>query len=321
MIQEFAKTVIQKILLKTEKELDFSGAVLSANTFHKRSNADAEVVINERFVYDNNFRLKQQYHKVNSNAEELLADYTYNELGQVINKKVGNNLQSIDYAYNIRGWMTKVNDPANLGGKLFGYELKFDATSNPSVAQANYNGNITEAIWKNAEDGVLKKYSYQYDPYNRLTAALYQEPESTLPQAGFYNETMNYDANGNIVNLKRNEKDSGLLQEIDDLVYAYNDGNRLTSVVDHKNNYSGYPDTSGNTINYDFNGNMTDHIDKGILEIKYNDLNLPKYIKFKNYVERKGNKQYVNTEYLYRADGTKLKKHTIIKNLEVSFLQ
>ncbi|UFH33305.1 RHS repeat-associated core domain-containing protein [Chryseobacterium sp. C-71] len=292
---------------KTEKELDFSGAVLSANTFHKRSNADAEVVINERFVYDNNFRLKQHYHKVNSNTEELLADYTYNELGQVTNKKVGNNLQSIDYTYNIRGWMTKVNDPANLGGKLFGYELKFDAISNPSVAQANYNGNITEATWKNAEDGVLKKYSYQYDPYNRLTAALYQEPESTLPQAGFYNETMNYDANGNISNLKRNEKDSGLLQEIDDLEYAYN-GNRLTSVVDHKNNYSGYPDTSGNMINYDLNGNMTDHVDKGILEIKYNDLNLPSYIKFNEQYFTRGFWDNVNIKYFYNAAGTKLRK-------------
>ena len=294
---------------KTEKQLDFSGAVLFANTFHKKTNSDPEVVINERYIYDNNFRLKQHYHKVNSNAEELLADYTYNELGQVTNKKVGNNLQSIDYTYNIRGAMIKVNDPSNLAGKLFGYELKFASTSNASVAPANYNGNITEMMWKNAGDDVLKKYSYQYDSYNRLTAALYQEPNSSLPQNGLYNETMHYDSNGNITDLKRNQKGyDGFAEEIDDLVYTYNAGNRLTSVVDYKNNYSGYPDTSGNTITYDDNGNMINHVDKGILEIRYNELNLPSYIKFNNYVERLGQNIYRNLSYSYRADGVKIKK-------------
>ncbi|MCX8534499.1 DUF6443 domain-containing protein, partial [Chryseobacterium luquanense] len=163
----------------TEKQLDFSGAVLKANSYHKKTNADpSEIVIKERFVYDDQFRMKQHYHQVNGNPEELLSDYTYNDLGQVTTKKVGNNLQSIDYTYNIRGWVTKVNNPSNLGTDLFGYELKFASTSNASVAQANYNGNITEMIWKNSSEDVLKKYSYQYDTYNRLTAALYQEPNS-----------------------------------------------------------------------------------------------------------------------------------------------
>ncbi|WP_175621279.1 DUF6443 domain-containing protein [Chryseobacterium schmidteae] len=293
----------------TEKQLDFSGAVLKANTYHKKTNADAsEVIIKERFVYDDQFRVKQHYHQVNGNAEELLSDYTYNDLGQVTTKKLGNNLQSVDYTYNIRGWVTKVNNPDNLGTDLFGYELKFASTSDASLAQANYNGNITEMIWKNASEDVLKRYSYQYDSYNRLVAALYQEPNSTIPQNGFYNETMNYDVNGNITDLKRNQKGyDGFTEEIDDLVYAYN-GNKLTSVVDHKNNYSGYPDTSGNTISYDLNGNMTKHVDKGILEIKYNDLNLPNYIKFNNFVSRANGDVYKNIKYSYRTDGVKIKK-------------
>jgi RHS repeat-associated protein len=309
VIQEFASILSRKNYLNLKK-LDFSGVVLFANTFHKKTISDpSEVVINERFVYDNNFRLKQHYHKVNSNAEELLADYTYNELGQVTNKKVGNNLQSIDYTYNIRGAVTKVNDPANLGGKLFGYELKFASTANASVAPANYNGNITEMIWKNATDDVLKKYSYQYDAYNRLTAAIYQEPNSSLPQNGFYNETMSYDSNGNITNLKRNQKSyNNTVEEIDDLVYSYPNGNRLNSVVDLKNNYSGYPDISGNPMSYDWNGNMTSHVNKGILEIKYNDANLPSYIKFNNFVQRVGGDVYRNMTYSYRADGVKIKK-------------
>jgi RHS repeat-associated protein len=293
---------------KTEKQLDFSGAVLMANTYHKKLSTDTEISIKERFVYDNQFRLKQHYHQVNSLTEELLADYTYNELGQLTSKKVGNNLQDIQYTYNTRGWVSKINDPANLGSKLFGYELKFGSTSNASVAQANYNGNITEVNWKTAADGILKRYSYQYDGYNRLTGAVYQEPESTVPQNGFYNENMSYDSNGNIMALNRNQKSySGFAEQIDELMYTYN-GNRLTSVVDQKSNYSGYPDTSGNTITYDDNGNMTKHLDKGILQIKYNYLNLPYYIKFNDYVTRNGEDIYSNVQYAYRADGVKIKK-------------
>ncbi|WP_164463683.1 DUF6443 domain-containing protein [Chryseobacterium shandongense] len=293
---------------KTEKQLDFSGAVLLANTYHKRLNTDTEISLKERFIYDNQFRLKQHYHQVNSLTEELLADYTYNELGQLVSKKVGNNLQDIQYTYNTRGWVSKINDPTNLGSKLFGYELKFGSTSNASVAQANYNGNITEVNWKTSADGILKRYSYLYDGYNRLTGAVYQEPETTVPQNGFYNENMSYDSNGNIMGLNRNQKSySGFAEQIDELIYTYN-GNRLISVVDQKTNYSGYPDTSGNTITYDDNGNMIKHLDKGILEIKYNDLNLPSYIKFNDYVTRNGQDIYSNVQYAYRADGVKIKK-------------
>ncbi|RTZ45920.1 hypothetical protein EJ377_14530 [Chryseobacterium arthrosphaerae] len=69
-------------------------------------------------------------HQIDTQPEEILAQYEYNELSQVKNKKVGGTntaqpLQSIDYTYNIKGWLTKINDPSDLNGKLFGYELKY----------------------------------------------------------------------------------------------------------------------------------------------------------------------------------------------------
>ncbi|REC70979.1 hypothetical protein DRF60_20745, partial [Chryseobacterium elymi] len=93
-------------------------------------NTDTERVITENFTYDHQNRLLVHKHQVDSNLEEILAQNKYNELSQLENKKVGGivastPLQSIDYAYNIRGWMTKVNDPANLNGKLFGYEMRY----------------------------------------------------------------------------------------------------------------------------------------------------------------------------------------------------
>jgi RHS repeat-associated protein len=57
---------------------------------------------------------------------------------------------------------------------------------------------------------------------------------------------------------------------------------------------------------------MKDHKDKGILQIDYNFLNLPKYIRFdKTFVPRFSGMfvdYNVNTRYTYRADGIRLKK-------------
>jgi hypothetical protein len=83
-----------------------------------------------------------------------------------------------NYQYNIRGWMTKINNPSNLNGKLFGYEMKYANPANTLLSPAKYNGNIAEIDWKTANDGVLRRYGYQYDSLNRLLKGTYQEPQS-----------------------------------------------------------------------------------------------------------------------------------------------
>ncbi len=121
-------------------------------------------------------------------------------------------------------------------------------------------------------DNVLKKYSYQYDNLNRLTKGIYAEPNASVPENNFYNESAAYDIAGNITSLQRNTRSfSGTAVQIDNLIYTYNNNgnsNRLNTVTDSSANYNGYPDTSGN----------------------------------------RKNKIYVNTTYKYRADGTKLRK-------------
>jgi len=298
---------------RTETELDFAGTAKQTKTYHKRLDSDTEKVITETFTYDHQNRLLVHKHKMDNNTEEILTQNTYNELSQLTNKKVGGTvastpLQSIDYAYNIRGWMTKINDPANLNGKLFGYEMKYTNPVYSSLASGKFNGNIAEIDWKTSSDGVLRRYDYQYDALNRLQKGLYSEPDSSVPQNNFFNELLTYDSNGNMTNLKRNSKSlSGTAELIDNLNYNYT-GNRLTSVNETQLNYRGYPDVSGNTIAYDDNGNMKDQIDKGILNINYNILNLPNAIKFDKLYLTRGVWQNVNTSYTYRADGVKLRK-------------
>ncbi|WP_378106131.1 DUF6443 domain-containing protein, partial [Chryseobacterium sp. sg2396] len=179
---------------KTETELDFAGVAQRTNTYHLRKQGEVGVTLQERFVYDTQNRLLQHYHKVDDQNEVLLADNTYNELSQLTNKKVGNNLQSIDYAYNIRGWLTWINrdqmSAPDLGGKLFSYKIKYnekEGITSPDPVQfpgkevkAKYNGNIAEVDWRSMENigsnpsTTPKRYGYVYDKLNRLTAGFYQ---------------------------------------------------------------------------------------------------------------------------------------------------
>ncbi|REC41515.1 hypothetical protein [Chryseobacterium pennipullorum] len=250
-------------------------------------------------------------------GKSISSEYLY-ELSQLESKKVGrisaaSPLQQVDYKYNIRGWMTKINDPANLNGKLFAYELKYQNPVYSTVSQGKYNGNIAEMDWVSAYDGKLRRYNYKYDGLERLKDGIYSEPGTTAPRNDYYNESLSYDVNGNIISLKRNRyiENTGRVL-MDDLGYTYM-GNRLTKVNDTSGNYSGYPSTSGNAIAYDTNGNMINHVDKGILQIDYNFLNLPTYIKFDKQYESHELRPsyYVNTKYLYNAQGAKLRKiHT-----------
>lgn len=292
-----------------EFKLDFTGLVEESYIYHKKTINDAEVKIKERFVYDNQNRVLKQYHQVDNLQEELLAENTYNEIGQQINKKTGNTtgtpLQSIDYTYNIRGWLTSINNPnnpASFNNKLFGFELKYDNPASPNFAPAKYNGSISEFDWKTANGNTLRRYGYKYDKLDRLTDASYLEPLATVPVNNGYGEFLTYDENGNIQTLKRYQSYNNTAMLIDDLVYSSYKGNQLLNVTDNSSNNLGYPN-GGNTIAYDLNGNMINHVDKGISNISYNFLNLPNKVTF-----QQGASFSNDIIFSYRADGIKLKK-------------
>ncbi|MGI9583959.1 RHS repeat-associated core domain-containing protein, partial [Chryseobacterium sp. RRHN12] len=189
-------------------KLDFAGAVLQTNTYHKRAAADPEKLIVEKFTYDSQNRLLTHTHQVGSNPVEYLAQNKYNEISQLESKKVGGTaaaspLQTIAYQYNIRGWMTKMNDPANLNGKLFGYEIKYTNPVYTNTSPGRFNGNIAEIDWNISSAEGLKRYNYQYDPLNRMLKGVYSEPNSSVAQNNYFNEELTYDLNGNIKTLKR----------------------------------------------------------------------------------------------------------------------
>lgn len=296
---------------KTESFLKFSGVPQYSLIEHKRSANDTKVNIKETFEYDHQERLVRHWNQVNGGAQELLAENLYNDLGQLQTKNVGNTtgspLQSIKYTYNIRGWMTKVNDPSNLQNKLFAYELRYNNPNSQFSGSARYNGNISQMSWISQNDVVLRNYSYEYDALNRLKEGRFWDAMNL--ERGEYHEQLTYDLNGNIKSLlRRGRQLPGYTapEVMDNLEYHYENGeqsNKLSYLkeIGTGNAISGYPlasGSTGSTITYDVNGNMTTQLDKGISSIQYNYLNLPGKITQNSKV----------TDYIYRADGVKVRK-------------
>ncbi|MGE8556612.1 MAG: DUF6443 domain-containing protein [Chryseobacterium jejuense] len=295
---------------KTESKLDFSGAAQTVITKHKRLETDTERTITETFDYDHQNRLLVHKHQVDTNPVEILTQNTYNELSQLESKKVGgiaigSPLQQMDYKYNIRGWLTQINDPSTLNGKLFGYEIKYHNPKYNTVSPGRFNGNIAEIDWRNSLEDVLKRYNYEYDSLNRLKNGFYSEPNATNPSNGNFDEYLTYDLNGNINTLKRKAipVSGGTSTLVDNLEYKYT-GNRLNQVIESAMNETGY-EGGNNMIDYDVNGNMTTMKDKNINSIGYNYLNLPNQF----FISQKflGWNNNTDITHLYRADGTKLR--------------
>ncbi|NHN28181.1 hypothetical protein FIA58_021120, partial [Flavobacterium jejuense] len=309
---------------QVDSKLDWAGKTEYTVTTHKYDTNGTVVTITDIFEYTDQDRLKLHKQLIAGGSEQLIAKNEYDELGQLISKNVGGldttgatGLQTVDYSYNIRGWLKAINDVENIGTDLFTFKINynnfeslgdFDDSANPL-----YNGNISSTYWKSSSDNVLRKYNYSYDELNRLLEANYLKPENASTPDN-YLEKLTYDKNGNIQTLLRNgDRDTDgaqIVNVIDDLVYSYdaNNKNLLMKVMDKSTASQGFNeslDTNSNGITdnkddyfYDANGNMTKDENKGITNIVYNHLNLPTKI----FVG-------ANTiEYLYNATGQKIAK-------------
>lgn len=304
-------------------KFDFSGKIEKTVTLHKRINSDVGITIKNFLNYSNQGRLISHTQQINSNPLELIAENTYDELGNLISKKIGNTsaqpLQKIDYSYNIRGWLTEINKIDNLieqsgsPNDLFAYKINYDEIQDDLNAPSfgpQYNGNISETYWISTTDGVLRKYAYKYDKLNRLKHASYRLPNSNNPGIKSFDEIVSYDKNGNIKSILRNGdvESSDFYLSIDNLTYDYEvDSNKLIRVTEYEPTAtSGFTDgvNTDDDYNYDDYGNLTLDKNKGIINgtsdaIIYNHLNLPTKLIL-------GNTGLI--EYIYDADGNRIEK-------------
>lgn len=308
---------------KVKTKLDFVGKILKTESWHKKSGL-AEITVTDEFTYDHQGRLLTQVQTTNNNTPELIVNNHYDGLGQLINKNVGGQvastptnstgLQTVDYSYNVRGWLKAINKGEAENDDLFGFKLNYNTPE--QGATALYNGNISETSWVTANDNKQRGYKYSYDALNRILGASYQGAYGLIDNPSEIEDysmgIAGYDKNGNIIGLKRYglQIDVNQIDIIDDLKYSYAPlSNQLLAVKDYASQ-DGFKDGENydNDYYYDINGNMTADLNKGIEDIAYNHLNLPERIYIASSEQGEG-----KITYIYDATGVKLKK--IVDNL------
>ena len=210
-------------------------------------------------------------------------------------------IQTVDYAYNIRGWLKNINMDINNDNDLFDFTINYNTMSHSGTKL--YNGNISETEWKTQNDNVLRWYRYGYDALNRIVNA-------TANSSNYNLTNVTYDKNGNIAKLKRQGHRNATFTSfgvMDDLTYTYQPtSNKLVKVADAASiDQFGFKDDAVNTASdtaddytYDTNGNMISDANKGITNISYNHLNLPTVVTINGQ----------NISYFYDATGVKLRK-------------
>jgi len=375
-------------------------------TYHNAGAGKVTTVLN-RFYYTVQAQLYKVYQTNNSDAEQLVVQYEYNELGQVVAKKLhskagdgsfvstdplvgqpgvlynmnitsssysssqatyratqsitlsngfqvasGNTFsakigysqadaqaynlaheafaQVVDYRYNIRGWLTSINN-AQLtvdsrngdSNDFFGMELLYDQSEsglNSTAGDKRFDGTISATKWKGAGAAAgadnQRSYKYAYDKSGKMKSANWQVSQAGAwtKEVGVQNEALTYDENGNILSLKRKHNLRGLsgitltatAELTDDLAYTYDSGDQLSKVEDAVAMTIGkgdFKDADHSTTEYTYNshGDITLDKNKGISNITYNHLHKPVLINFTD-----GHK----IEYIYDAAGTKLTMKT-----------
>ena len=255
------------------------------------------------YRYDHAGRLLEIRHRLNDSLEVSLSECCYDAIGRLVfDKKHANDLLQTEYLYNVRSWPKSVSSP------LFNQTLYYmDGAGTPC-----YNGNVSSMTWGTGSSPI-RGYKFTYDGLSRMTDAVYGEGNALTQHPNRFNEQVaGYDKMGNILGLFRyGQTSTGDYGLVDNLNLVY-DGNQLQSVYDNailSAAATGMEFVDGIDLpieyTYDANGNLTKDLNKKIVDIQYNCLNLPTCVIFAN-----GN----SISYLYDANGTKIRTTHVIGN-------
>jgi RHS repeat-associated protein len=257
--------------------------------------------------------LTKTSHKVQNGNWTTQSIMSYDSLGRLKRKVLGNYGEVQDFSYNMRGQLTGINGIyAETGNKQnesrsFGESLKYDYGFN----QKEYNGKIAGMIWRGSSSSAgPSAYGYSYDQSGRLKHAEYRNFSASTWNKTALDYTVsyiNYDKNGNLLSMDQqgNVPGSGI-QTIDQLRYNYEDNgqsNRLLKVGDAMPDYGtgDFVNTNGTAddYSYDANGNLASDANKEIDTIIYTHFDKPQEIRFKN---------GKSLEYSYDAAGGKVQE-------------
>lgn len=245
-----------------------------------------------RYYYDNlTGALTQTQHKVDNNNWNILSLYSYDELGRVKRKVLGNYGEVRDFSYNIRGQLEGINPVYAMTGnkqgesRTFGEALRYDY----GFTAPRYDGKASGMIWRGSTAANNNAYGYSYDQGGRLTSADYRkwEPSTNTWRndlTDYSVSNLKYDLNGNIQSMKQRGvvlvNGISAPVDIDRLRYDYeSQSNRLLRVYDTATiNYGtgDFQNTNGTANDYGYiNGSLQKDANKGIELVTYNHLNKP----------------------------------------------
>jgi len=250
------KWVIQNINGLGVKTIDYeydNGKNVVAKVIYQKHTPN-ELFIH-RYTYDVDNTLTKVETSKNGTNFIKKAVYKYYENKALKRMELGNNIQGVDYVYNINGQLKAINhqsldaslDPGGDNNDVFGMTLDYYSgdyqrladfqTPNMSANVNQFNGNISANTW-NVDPNLNQdpvQYKYQYNKNNWLNQAdFYSEPSSGYGATDYDVSNITYDANGNIQNLKRNKNTQSSSNAMDDLSYVYdvNKPNQLKQVQD-----------------------------------------------------------------------------------------
>lgn len=265
---------------------DFTGNVLEVA--YQKGQADA---FYHQYEYDADRRLRSVYTSTDGLAASrtLQARYFYYLHGPLKRVEVADRLQGIDYTYTVQGWLKTINnsqkeldpgqDTPNGNGvlkDLFGLRLDYfggDYASrqlaavnpyiSPNSSETRYDGTVQASSWFTPAASTVYANAYRYEPQGQLKESIfgqflggnyfsYSTGVSTMTANSEGN--LNYDGHGNILSLKRTDKNGAAL---DDFAYNYTaNTNKLLAV----RNPAGADVLS---YEYDANGQMTREAEAG----------------------------------------------------------
>lgn len=250
-------------------QYSFVGRVLRTHVQHQKSGSNSQThTLLTKYSYDHAGRVKTIVKNIDNLEDKTVTQNTFNELGQLQAKVFGTNVETQNFSYNIRGWLTGINkDYINTAGStsnFFGESLFYDF----GFTNNQFNGAIAGVKWKAAGDGTARAYGFTYDNANRLTIADFSQQNSgstswTNDKVDFSVSGLNYDAGSNILSMKQKGLKLGSPVTIDSLTYQYfTNSNQLQKVNDGITDNSplgDFKDTtfSGDDYSYDINGNIT----------------------------------------------------------------
>ena len=304
--------------------LSFTGKPLEIKRVH--CTADTMNVDVTRYTYDSMQRLLAISLSHDGASPVTLASNSYDALGRLTACAVNGGGSVTRYAYNVRGWTRGVTNPH------FSQQIHYQDA--PQGGTPCWGGGISGITWRQRESlkathATESVYRFSYDGLNRLVGAKYsatgEEWNGDLVTQGERNFSCayTYDLNGNMLSLKRHGVTDYVTSLpthvraygiIDDLKMAY-DGNQLIQVTDAAEDltYTGamdFRDGADEAVEYtyDAGGNMTSDLNRSIVSITYNMLNLPQSVLFKDGHE---------SRYTYAADGRKLRAEYRLNNFQI----